>query len=106
MCVRTRPGSTVPELTVQVARASNPTGTTAMCIRDQLDGLWSDDDFTEWYPRDGRPGLSPAQLATVCVLQFLMELSDRQAAEPCAAASTSSMRSPWISTIPASITVS
>ncbi|AZQ74368.1 transposase [Streptomyces luteoverticillatus] len=81
MCVRTRPGSTVPELTVRVARASNPAGTTAMCIRDQLDGLWSDDDFAEWYPRDGRPGLSPAQLATVCVLQFLMELSDRQAAE-------------------------
>lgn len=23
-------------------------------------------------PRDGRPGLSPAQLATVCVLQFLL----------------------------------
>ncbi|WP_234392340.1 transposase [Streptomyces sp. WM6378] len=52
-----------------------------MCIRDRLDGLWSDEDFAEWYPRDGRPGLSPAQLATVCVLQFLLELSDRQAAE-------------------------
>ncbi|MFF2813110.1 transposase [Streptomyces sp. NPDC058000] len=34
-----------------------------------------------WYPRDGRPGISPAQLATVCVLQFLLGLSDRQAAE-------------------------
>lgn len=34
-----------------------------------------------WYPCDGRPGLSPAQLATVCVLQFLLGLSDRQAAE-------------------------
>ncbi|MGW7367118.1 transposase [Streptomyces sp. NPDC054841] len=33
------------------------------------------------YPRDGRAGLSPAQLATVCVLQFLLGLSDRQAAE-------------------------
>ncbi|MFJ9900759.1 transposase [Streptomyces sp. NPDC091280] len=32
-------------------------------------------------PRDGRPGLSPAQLATVCVLQFVLGLSDRQAAE-------------------------
>ncbi|WP_449203877.1 IS1182 family transposase [Streptomyces sp. HJ7] len=52
-----------------------------MAIRDHLDGLWSDEDFVEWYPRDGKPGLSPAQLATVCVLQFLMELSDRQAAE-------------------------
>ncbi|MGH7748310.1 MAG: transposase, partial [Candidatus Dormibacteria bacterium] len=50
-------------------------------IRDRLDGLWSDEDFAPWYPRDGRPGLSPAQLATVSVLQFLLDLSDRQAAE-------------------------
>ncbi|MFI8515585.1 transposase [Streptomyces sp. NPDC085460] len=50
-------------------------------MRDQLDGLWGDEDFVCWYPRDGRPGLSPAQLATVCVLQFLLNLSDRQAAE-------------------------
>lgn len=58
-----------------------PRGTTAMAIRDHLDGLWSDEDFEKWHPRDGKPGLSPAQLATVSVLQFLLELSDRQAAE-------------------------
>jgi transposase len=52
-----------------------------MWVRDHLDGLWSDEDFLAWYPRDGRPGLSPAQLATVCVLQFVLNLSDRQAAE-------------------------
>lgn len=50
-------------------------------MRDRLNGLWHDEDFADWYPRDGRPGLSPAQLATVCVLQFLLGLSDRQAAE-------------------------
>ncbi|MGW3654814.1 transposase [Streptomyces sp. NPDC005151] len=50
-------------------------------MRDRLDGLWCDEDFADWYPRDGRPGLSPAQLATVCVLQFLLDLSDRQVAE-------------------------
>ncbi|GAA1708344.1 IS1182 family transposase [Streptomyces yatensis] len=81
MCVRPRTGCVIPELTVRVARASNPRGTTAMAIRDHLNGLWSDEDFEEWYPRDGKPGLSPAQLATVSVLQFLLELSDRQAAE-------------------------
>jgi transposase len=52
-----------------------------MWVRDRLDGLWCDEDFAAWYPRDGRPGLSPAQLATVCVQQFLLNLSDRQAAE-------------------------
>ncbi|WP_280701205.1 transposase [Kitasatospora sp. GP82] len=52
-----------------------------MWVEDRLDGLWRGEDFTHWYPRDGRPGLSPAQLATVCVLQFLLDLSDRQAVE-------------------------
>ncbi|MEV6385864.1 transposase [Streptomyces sp. NPDC051773] len=50
-------------------------------MRDRLHGLWCDEDFASWYPRDGRPGLSPAQLAIVCVLQCLLGLSDRQAAE-------------------------
>jgi len=74
-------GAEVPELTARVARASNPGGTTAMWVRDRLDGLWEDEDFAGWYPRDGRPALSPAQLATVSVLQFLLDLSDRGAAE-------------------------
>ncbi|WP_425275941.1 transposase [Streptomyces africanus] len=44
-------------------------------------GLWDDENFVSWYPRDGRLSLSPAQLATVCVPQFLLNLSDRQAAQ-------------------------
>ena len=81
MSVRSRRGVEVPELTARVARAANPAGTTAMWVRDRLDGLWDDEDFAGWYPRDGRPGISPAQLATVSVLQFLLDLSDRDAAE-------------------------
>ena len=81
MSIRPRLGVEVPELTARVARASNPAGTTAMWVRDRLDGLWEDEDFAGWYPRDGRPGISPAQLATVSVLQFLLDLSDRDAAE-------------------------
>ncbi|MFJ5723790.1 transposase [Streptomyces sp. NPDC093149] len=48
---------------------------------DRLDGLWSDEDFAGWYPRDGLPGILPAPPATVCVLQFQRGLRDRQAAE-------------------------
>ncbi|MGJ3561646.1 transposase [Streptomyces sp. INA 01156] len=81
LSLRPRSGEHVPSLTAQIARASNPDGTTAMWVRDRLDGLWRDEDFADWYPRDGRPSLSPAQLATVCVLQFVLGLSDRQAAE-------------------------
>ncbi|MDT3728798.1 transposase [Streptomyces sp. DSM 41972] len=81
MSLYPRSGEQIPSLTAQVARASNPGGTTAMWVRDKLDGIWRDEDSAAWYPRDGRPGLSPAQLATVSVLQFLYNLSDRQAAE-------------------------
>ncbi|WP_406495241.1 transposase [Streptomyces sp. NBC_01604] len=80
MSLRSRSGEQVPSLTAQIARASNLNGTTAIWVRDRLDGLWHDEDFANWYPRDGRPGLSPAQLATVCVLQFVLGLSDRRAA--------------------------
>ena len=79
MSIRPRLGVEVPELTAQVARASNPAGTTAMWVRDRLDGLWADEDFAGWYPRDGRPGISPAQLCRG--EQFLLDLSDRDAAE-------------------------
>jgi hypothetical protein len=43
--LRARPGEQVPSSTAQVARASNPNGTTAMRVRDRLDGLWRDEDF-------------------------------------------------------------
>lgn len=52
-----------------------------MWIRDQSEGLFVDEDFTDWYPADGRSGLSPAQLALVSVLQFAENLTDRQAAQ-------------------------
>ncbi|WAZ26963.1 transposase [Streptomyces cinnabarinus] len=50
-------------------------------MRDRLDELFTDEDFTDWYPSDGRRGLSPARLAMVSVLQYAENLTDRQAAE-------------------------
>ena len=67
MSVRPRLGVEVPELTARVERASNPAGTTAMWVRDRLDGLWDDEDFAGWYPRDGRPGISAGACQVVCV---------------------------------------
>src|SRR4051812_40211870 len=51
-----------------------------MLIRDRLDVLFEDEDFAGLYSPDGRPGLSPGQLALVSVLQFAENLSDRAAA--------------------------
>ncbi|MGW4519249.1 transposase, partial [Streptomyces sp. NPDC004393] len=50
-------------------------------IRDRLDVLFEDEEFAGLYPTDGRPGLSPGQLALVSVLQFAENLSDRAAAD-------------------------
>jgi hypothetical protein len=74
MPVGPRLGAGVAGLTARVARPGNPAGTTAMWVRDRLDGLRGDEDFAGWYPRDGRPGISPARLATVSVLRFLLGL--------------------------------
>ncbi|MEV0734329.1 transposase [Polymorphospora sp. NPDC050346] len=66
--------------TVRVAWAANPKGTPAMLMRDRLRDLFVDDDFVDWFPVDGRRGVSPARLALVSVLQYAENLSDRQAA--------------------------
>jgi transposase len=71
----------IPTATVRTAWRACPKGTAAMLIRDRLAEVFRDEDFADLYPRDGRPALSPAQLALVTVLQFAEHLSDRLAAE-------------------------
>ena len=78
-----RPGQwpAVPDLTAQVARAAFPGGWLAMRVRDELGAWCQDGDFNAVYGTRGRPGLSPAQLAVVTVLQFTENLTGRQAAD-------------------------
>ncbi|GGS40863.1 hypothetical protein GCM10010270_08300 [Streptomyces violaceus] len=52
-----------------------------MLVRDRLGDLFGDEDFAAWYPVNGCPSLSAAQLALVSVLQFSKNLTDRQAAD-------------------------
>jgi transposase len=53
----------------------------AIRARDEL-GSWCDDEaFAAAYGARGRPGISPAQLAMVTVLQFTENLTGRQAAD-------------------------
>jgi transposase len=82
MSLRPRPWPEVPALTAQVARAAfGPAGSLAIRLRDELGAWYEDADFTGAYPVRGRPGISPAQLAVVTVLQFAENLTDRQAAD-------------------------
>ncbi|MER5348634.1 IS1182 family transposase [Streptomyces mirabilis] len=80
MSLRAHEPLPVPDLTAQAARAAFPDGCLGMRLRDALGPVFRDDDFTDLFPRRGRPALSPGQLALVCVLQFVEGLSDRQAA--------------------------
>jgi len=74
----------VPVATAELAWRVHPRGTGEMRVRDALGPLFADQDFLTgpmagMFPGRGQPGLSPALLAMVTVLQFLHHLSDREA---------------------------
>jgi transposase len=71
----------VPEETARVARAAFPKGNPYLRLYDRLGPLYTDQQFAGLFPTRGQPGISPAQLALVTVLQFAEGLSDRQAAD-------------------------
>ena len=52
-----------------------------MRARDELGAWYQDEAFAAAYGVRGAPGISPAQLAMVTVLQFTENLTDRQAAD-------------------------
>ncbi|MET8763571.1 transposase [Lentzea sp. NPDC004782] len=81
MPVQPRAWPEVPEQTVMVARAAFPKGTLAMRVRDELPGLFADEQFVSAFGVLGKPGISPGLLALVTVLQFAENLTDRQAAD-------------------------
>jgi len=81
MSLQPRPWPEVPAQTAQVARKAFRRGALAIRARDEL-GAWYDDaGFAGAYGVRGAPGISPAQLAMVTVLQFCGNLTDRQAAD-------------------------
>ncbi|MDV2997303.1 MAG: IS5 family transposase ISAcma45 [Chroococcidiopsis sp. SAG 2025] len=73
--------SPVPEQTVRVARAAFPKGNLYITMRDEIGTLYNDRDFETLFPTHGQPAFSPWRLVLICVMQFMEELSDRQAAE-------------------------
>src|SRR5215469_5056776 len=82
MSLHPRPWPEVPAVTARVARAAfAKKGALPIRIRDELGAWYADGDFAGVYPVRGRPGISPAQLAVVTVLQFTEDLTDRQAAD-------------------------
>ncbi|MGH3124223.1 MAG: transposase, partial [Streptosporangiaceae bacterium] len=71
----------VPAETARVARRAFRKGSLPIRARDELGSWYGDEDFAAVYAVRGKPGISPAQLAMVTILQFTEDLTDRQAAD-------------------------
>ncbi|MFE5826674.1 transposase [Streptomyces erythrochromogenes] len=78
-----RPGGLpgIPEQTAVVARAAFPDGCLPIRLRDHLAGVFTGEPFSGAFGVRGAPGMPPAVLSLVTVLQFAENLTDRQAAE-------------------------
>ena len=81
MSMQPKPWPEVPAGTAKVAKKAFGKGSLPIRARDQLGAWCQDDDFAAAYGVRGAPGISPAQLAMVTVLQFTENLTDRQAAD-------------------------
>ena len=81
MSLRPQDPPTVPEETRRVARAAFPKGTLCLSIADALGPVYQDRQFTALFPRRGQPAEAPGRLALAVVLQFMENLSDREAAD-------------------------
>lgn len=71
----------IPELTRIVAKAAFPKGSPYITLRDELGTIFEDQAFTHLYPDIGQPGESPGRLALVTIMQYVENLTDRQAAD-------------------------
>jgi transposase len=71
----------IPEETMRIARAAYPKGSLAMRLRDELGGIYCDEQFVALFSSRGQPAAAPWRLAIVLVLQTVEGLTDRQAAE-------------------------
>src|SRR5438045_5711210 len=71
----------IPAETMRVGRAAYPKGSLAMRLRDELGGIYRDEQFVGLFPTRGRPAEAPWRLALVLVLQYVDGLTDQQAAD-------------------------
>lgn len=79
MSLHPQPIPPVPEQTVRVALAAFPKGNIYLQIRDTLGSIYVDEDFADLFSVKGQPAQSPWRLALICIMQYMENLSDRQA---------------------------
>jgi transposase len=81
MSLHQEPIGPVPEETVRVAQAVFRQGNRCIRLREALGTIFDEKEFADLFSSTGRPGEAAWRLAVVCILQYVEDLSDRQAAE-------------------------
>ncbi len=81
MCLKAQSPWQMPEETRRIGQQLLEEKNTYRLIGDGLFAKLNEEEFSDLYPNDGQPGLSPVILAFVTVFQFIEKLPDRQAAE-------------------------
>ena len=81
MSMKPSPIDPIPEETVRVAQAAFPNGNIHMTMRDEFGAIYNDEQFAMLFPERGQPAEAPWRLALVTIMQFLEDLTDRQAAD-------------------------
>jgi transposase len=80
MSLRPQEFQAVPEETARIAQAAFPKGNLYMQMHDEMGVIYADQDFASLFPVVGQPAETPWRLALVLVMQFMENLTDRQAA--------------------------
>src|SRR5690242_13034527 len=81
MSMQPHPWPAVPASAAKIAKRAFRKGSLAMRARDELGAWCQGEAFGGTYGTRGAPGISPAQLAMVTVLQFTGDLTGRPAAD-------------------------
>lgn len=70
MSLKPQPMAPVSQETARVARAAYPKGNVYMQMRAVLGSIYTDEDFTDLFPKEGQPAEAPWRLALVTVLHL------------------------------------
>ena len=70
----------VPAETARIARLAFPNGSRFLTLRKELGTLYDEQAFTSLFSGDGQPAIAPWRVALICLMQFIEDLTDRQAA--------------------------
>lgn len=81
MSLHPHPIEPIPEATARIAQQAFPKGNQYLLLRDELGTIYTDNEFASVFSVQGHSAISPWRLAMICVMQFLEDLTDRQAAD-------------------------